>query len=73
MQYMSADLSLIEYRTLVILATHGPQTLGSLTAFLDTNAAPVCTRLVVRGLVIHAPSAATPHHALVTLSTAATP
>ena len=70
LRYTSADLSLIEYRALVILATRGPQTLGSLTAYLETSAAPICSRLVVRGLAIHAPSATTPHHALVTLSTA---
>lgn len=70
LQYTSADLSLIEFRALVILATRGPQPLGSLTAFLETSAAPICSRLVVRGLAIHAPSATTPHHALVALSTA---
>jgi DNA-binding MarR family transcriptional regulator len=70
LRYTSADLSLVEYRVVVILATRGPQTLGSLTAFLETSAAPICSRLVVRGLVIHAPSATTPQHVLVTLSTA---
>lgn len=70
LQYTSVDLSLIEYRALVILATRGPQTLGSLTALLDTSAARICSRLVVRGLVVRSPSATPPHHALVTLSTA---
>lgn len=49
-----ADLTLPQYRVLVVLATRGPQNLGSLAATLEVNpstASRLCERLVRRHLI----------------------
>jgi DNA-binding MarR family transcriptional regulator len=48
------EVTLPQYRLLVLLDRHGPQTLGSLAALLAvsaSNATRMCDRLVHRGLV----------------------
>lgn len=49
-----SDLTLPQYRVLVVLATRGPQNLGSLAASLDVNpstASRLCERLVRRRMI----------------------
>lgn len=49
-----SDLTLPQYRVLVVLATRGPQNLGSLAASLDVNpstASRLCERLVRRKMI----------------------
>lgn len=49
-----ADLTLPQFRVLVVLATRGPQNLGSLAAALEVNpstASRLCERLVRRRLI----------------------
>lgn len=52
--YLADDVSLVQYRVLVLLAERGPSTMGALTDSLDVNpstATRVCDRLVDKRLV----------------------
>jgi DNA-binding MarR family transcriptional regulator len=48
------EVTLPQYRLLVVLAAHGPQNLGSLSGFLGVNASTatrMCDRLLRKGLI----------------------
>ena len=54
------DVTLPQFRSLVVLATAGPQTVSALADRLAVHASTMtrmCNRLVTRGLVVRAPSA----------------
>jgi len=51
---IEADVTLPQFRLLIVLAAHGPQTLRSLADFLAVNASTatrMCDRLVRKGLI----------------------
>lgn len=51
---LDAEVTLPQYRLLIVLAAHGPQGLGSLAASLAVNASTatrMCDRLIRKGLV----------------------
>jgi DNA-binding MarR family transcriptional regulator len=51
---IESDVTLPQYRLLVVLAAHGPQGLGALAEFLAVNASTatrMCDRLVRKGLI----------------------
>src|SRR5436309_6300092 len=57
---VNADVTLAQFRSLVVLATAGPQTVSALADRLAVHASTMtrmCNRLVARGLVVRAPSA----------------
>jgi DNA-binding MarR family transcriptional regulator len=69
---VSEDVTLPQFRTLVLLATRGPQTVSAIADGLDVHASTMtrmCNRLVTRGLVIRTPSATDRREVVVTLST----
>jgi DNA-binding MarR family transcriptional regulator len=69
---VSEDVTLPQFRTLVMLANRGPQTVSSIAEGLDVHASTMtrmCNRLVNRGLVIRTPSATDRREVVVTLST----
>jgi DNA-binding MarR family transcriptional regulator len=57
---VNSDVTLAQFRSLVVLATAGPQTVSALADRLAVHASTMtrmCNRLVARGLVVRAPSA----------------
>lgn len=51
---LEGDVTLPQYRALVVLATHGPQTVGQLAESLDLHPSTttrLCDRLVAKGLI----------------------
>jgi len=57
---VNEDVTLPQFRSLVVLATAGPQTVSALADRLAVHASTMtrmCNRLVSRGLVVRAPSA----------------
>jgi DNA-binding MarR family transcriptional regulator len=57
---VNGDVTLPQFRSLVVLATAGPQTVSALADRLAVHASTMtrmCNRLVSRGLVVRAPSA----------------
>jgi DNA-binding MarR family transcriptional regulator len=57
---VNADVTLPQFRSLVVLATSGPQTVSALADRLAVHASTMtrmCNRLVARELVVRAPSA----------------
>lgn len=57
---VNADVTLPQFRSLVVLATSGPQTVSALADRLAVHASTMtrmCNRLVARALVVRAPSA----------------
>lgn len=57
---VNEDVTLPQFRSLVVLATAGPQTVSALADRLAVHASTMtrmCNRLVSRGLVLRAPSA----------------
>jgi len=72
---VSAEVTLPQFRTLVVLATRGPQTVTALAENLDVHASTMtrmCTRLVTRGLVVREPSSVDRREVVITLSNAGT-
>jgi len=70
---VSAEVTLPQFRTLVVLATRGPQTVTALAENLDVHASTMtrmCTRLVTRGLVLREPSSIDRREVVITLSAA---
>jgi DNA-binding MarR family transcriptional regulator len=69
------EVTLAQFRTLVVLSTRGPQTVTALAEHLDVHASTMtrmCTRLVSRGLVVRVPSAIDRREVVITMSTAGT-
>jgi DNA-binding MarR family transcriptional regulator len=57
---VNQDVTIAQFRSLVVLATAGPQTVSALADRLAVHASTMtrmCNRLVTRGLVVRAPSA----------------
>jgi DNA-binding MarR family transcriptional regulator len=68
---VNAGVTLPQFRTLVMLATRGPQTVSALADHLAVHASTMtrmCNRLVTRDLVVRAPSAVDRREVLITLS-----
>jgi DNA-binding MarR family transcriptional regulator len=71
----SDDVTLPQFRTLMVLSTRGPQTVTALADQLDVHASTMtrmCTRLVTRGLVVRVPSAVDRREVVITLSNTGT-
>ena len=69
---VNTEVTLAQFRTLVVLSNQGPQPVGALAEHLDVHASTMtrmCNRLVARGLIDRAPSAADRREVVVTLST----
>jgi DNA-binding MarR family transcriptional regulator len=69
---VSEDVTLPQFRTLVLLATRGPLTVSAIAEGLDVHASTMtrmCNRLVTRGLVVRTPSATDRREVVITLST----
>ena len=69
---VNEEVTLAQFRTLVVLSTRGPQTVTALAESLDVHASTMtrmCTRLVSRGLVVRVPSAIDRREVVITLST----
>ena len=69
---VNEEVTLPQFRTLVVLATRGPQTVSALADSLAVHASTMtrmCNRLVTRDLVVRAPSAVDRREVLITLST----
>lgn len=69
---VSDDVTLPQFRTLMLLSARGPQTVSSIAEALDVHASTMtrmCNRLVNRGLVVRTPSATDRREVVVTLST----
>jgi DNA-binding MarR family transcriptional regulator len=69
------DVTLPQFRSLVVLATAGPQTVSALADRLAVHASTMtrmCNRLVTRGLVVRAPSAADRREVVIALTTMGT-
>jgi DNA-binding MarR family transcriptional regulator len=72
---VNEEVTLAQFRTLVVLSTRGPQTVTALAEHLDVHASTMtrmCTRLVSRGLVVRVPSAIDRREVVITLSVAGT-
>jgi DNA-binding MarR family transcriptional regulator len=72
---INEEVTLPQFRTLVVLGTRGPQTVSALADHLAVHASTMtrmCNRLVTRGLVVRAPSANDRREVVITLSTAGT-
>ena len=57
---VASDVTLVQYRALVVLCSRGPQTMARLAEALEcspSTATRLCDRLVARGLVERAPRA----------------
>jgi DNA-binding MarR family transcriptional regulator len=66
-----ADVTLAQFRTLVVLSTQGPQPVGALAEHLDVHASTMtrmCNRLVSRNLIVRAPSPVDRREVVVTLT-----
>lgn len=69
------DVTLPQFRSLVVLATTGPQTVSALADRLNVHASTMtrmCNRLVTRGLVVRAPSAVDRREVVIALTTMGT-
>ena len=72
---VSADVTLAQFRSLVVLATAGPQTVSALADRLAVHASTMtrmCNRLVARGLVVRAPSAVDRREVVIALTSMGT-
>ena len=68
---VNPDVTMPQYRTLVVLASAGPQTVSALADRLSVHASTMtrmCNRLVSRGLVVRAPSAMDRREVVIALS-----
>ena len=68
---MNEEVTLTQFRTLVVLSTRGPQTVTALAESLDVHASTMtrmCTRLVARELVLRVPSQVDRREVVITLS-----
>src|SRR5690242_16030574 len=68
---VNAEVTLPQFRSLVVLATAGPQTVSALADRLAVHASTMtrmCNRLVTRGLVVRAPSAVDRREVVIALS-----
>jgi DNA-binding MarR family transcriptional regulator len=72
---VNQDVTLPQFRSLVVLATAGPQTVSALADRLAVHASTMtrmCNRLVTRGLVVRAPSAVDRREVVIALTTMGT-
>ena len=72
---VNEDVTLPQFRSLVVLATAGPQTVSALADRLAVHASTMtrmCNRLVSRGLVVRAPSAIDRREVVIALTTMGT-
>lgn len=72
---VNEEVTLAQFRTLVVLSARGPQTVTALAEHLDVHASTMtrmCTRLVARGLVVRVPSAVDRREVVITLSPSGT-
>ena len=72
---VNEDVTLPQFRSLVVLATAGPQTVSALADRLAVHASTMtrmCNRLVTRGLVVRAPSATDRREVVIALTTMGT-
>ncbi|HUI48965.1 MAG TPA: MarR family transcriptional regulator [Acidimicrobiia bacterium] len=72
---VNEDVTIPQFRSLVVLATSGPQTVSALADRLAVHASTMtrmCNRLVSRGLVIRAPSAVDRREVVIALTTMGT-
>ncbi|SRR5258708_16099343 len=72
---VNGDVTLPQFRSLVVLATSGPQTVSALADRLTVHASTMtrmCNRLVTRGLVVRAPSAVDRREVVIALTTMGT-
>jgi DNA-binding MarR family transcriptional regulator len=72
---VNEEVTLPQFRSLVVLATAGPQTVSALADQLAVHASTMtrmCNRLVVRGLVVRAPSALDRREVVIALTTMGT-
>ncbi len=72
---VNEDVTLPQFRSLVVLATVGPQTVSVLADRLAVHASTMtrmCNRLVSRGLVVRAPSAVDRREVVIALTTMGT-
>jgi DNA-binding MarR family transcriptional regulator len=72
---VSSEVTLPQFRTLVVLASRGPLTVTALAENLDVHASTMtrmCTRLVTRGLVVREPSSIDRREVVITLSATGT-
>ncbi len=72
---VNGDVTLAQFRSLVVLATAGPQTVSALADRLAVHASTMtrmCNRLVTRGLVVRAPSAVDRREVVIALTTMGT-
>jgi DNA-binding MarR family transcriptional regulator len=72
---VNEDVTLPQFRSLVVLATAGPQTVSALADRLAVHASTMtrmCNRLVSRGLVVRAPSAVDRREVVIALTNTGT-
>ena len=72
---VNEEVTLPQFRSLVVLATGGPQTVSALADQLAVHASTMtrmCNRLVTRGLVVRAPSAMDRREVVIALTTMGT-
>jgi DNA-binding MarR family transcriptional regulator len=72
---VNEDVTLPQFRSLVVLATSGPQTVSALADRLAVHASTMtrmCNRLVSRGLVVRAPSAVDRREVVIALTNTGT-
>src|SRR3954451_15230646 len=72
---VNEDVTLPQFRSLVVLATTGPQTVSALADRLAVHASTMtrmCNRLVSRGLVVRAPSAVDRREVVIAVTTTGT-
>jgi DNA-binding MarR family transcriptional regulator len=68
---VNEDVTLAQFRTLVVLAEMGPKSVTALAELLDVHASTMtrmCTRLVARRLVVREPSRVDRREVVITLS-----
>ena len=72
---VNQDVTLAQFRSLVVLASTGPQTVSALADRLAVHASTMtrmCNRLVTRGLVVRAPSAVDRREVVIALTSMGT-
>jgi DNA-binding MarR family transcriptional regulator len=72
---VNESVTLPQFRSLLVLATAGPQTVSALADRLAVHASTMtrmCNRLVTRGLVVRAPSAVDRREVVIALTTMGT-
>ena len=72
---VNREVTLPQFRSLVVLATTGPQTVSALADRLAVHASTMtrmCNRLVTRGLVVRAPSAVDRREVVIALTNTGT-